>query len=83
MWGAGEHGEGLPSSRDLGIGPSKLYFLDLFILTAPSTSLQSNQVLTPYPEAGTVRVGTNEAEAIARNILTPHSKSNDGGRVSG
>lgn len=37
----------------------------------------------PHPEAGAVRVGPNEAETIARNILASHSKSDDGGGVPG
>ena len=37
----------------------------------------------PYPEAGTVRVGPNEAETIAGNVLAPHSKCDDGGGVPG
>lgn len=37
----------------------------------------------PYPEAGAVRVGPDEAETIARNILASHSKSDDGGGIPG
>lgn len=37
----------------------------------------------PYPEAGAVRVGPNEAETIAGNVLAPHSKCDDGGGVPG
>lgn len=38
---------------------------------------------SPHPEARAVRVGPDEAEAIAGNILAPHCKSDDGGRVPG
>lgn len=43
----------------------------------------SREAPLPYPEAGTVRVGPNEAETIAGNVLAPHSKCDDGGGVPG
>lgn len=45
--------------------------------------LNPSRTLGSYPEAGTICVGPDEAEAIARNILAPHSKSNDGRGVPG
>lgn len=67
----------VPRDRAFQTVPSESLF------TMPPHLPQSSRALTPYPKAGTVRVGPNEAEAIARNILAPHSKSNDGGGVSG
>lgn len=49
---------------------------------APPNS-HASRALAPYPEAGTVCVGPDEAEAIARNILASHSKSDYGGGVPG
>ena len=36
-----------------------------------------------YPQAGTVCVGTDHAESIARLVLAPHSERHDGGLVAG
>lgn len=61
-----------------------MYLLVLFCPVLPLTSpphpntSHPNTVPFPYPEAGAVRVGPDEAEAIARNILAPYSKSYDG-----
>lgn len=58
-----------------------MYLLALFCPVPGPAHLSTAPVA--HPKAGAVRVGTNEAETIARNILASHSKGDDGGGVPG
>lgn len=74
-----------PSSLLQGIVPSTRtsWFSSALSPPPPHAYPHLSTAWVPYPKAGAVRVGANEAETIARNILASHSKSDDGGGIPG